>query len=374
MARDTANFHRGNPSSLDCFRYSKSSSSDIALSSPSMIRFRVEAITGYNMGSFTASLDWIWVVVWDLTPSTTISSFITCNVYLNFFINPITSIGFAGEQYNKAFSTRDGTSAGRYTQKDIKADKFPMGLGGTSNKGLHAMQVAILILETLEGVFIGGSLIGRDQQQGGLDGHSEEEINSKVDYPLVPAISALGMQCEGEAAVFDMEYMRWLEDQQRLFTEVSVATQEHLAENELRMSVDRFVDDEMEKVKLFTRESTVPFRENASFHLRQDTGGREHFGVPATSQRPRGEPPSSQKAQSPTATLTTAVHASAPRLLTCEAERASPSFSSRKSKPLSDEPPKHQLRFGDPPLQRSHRYGGERAVPPDDNHIANSSW
>ncbi|KAL0710249.1 hypothetical protein Bca4012_017227 [Brassica carinata] len=125
------------------------------------------------------------------------------------------------------------------------------------------MQVAILILETLEGVFIGGSLIGRDQQQGGLDGHSEEEINSKVNYPLVPAISALGMQCEAEAAVFDMEYMRWLEDQQRLFTEVSVATQEHLAENELRMSVDRFMDDEMEKVKLFTRESTVPFREKS---------------------------------------------------------------------------------------------------------------
>lgn len=46
------------------------------------------------------------------------------------------------------------------------------------------------------------------------------------------------MQCEAEAAVFDMEYSRWLEEQQRLLTELRVATQEHLAENELRMFVD----------------------------------------------------------------------------------------------------------------------------------------
>ena len=35
-----------------------------------------------------------------------------------------------------------------------------------------------------------------------------------------------------------MEYTRWLEEQQRLLTELRVATQEHLAENELRMFVD----------------------------------------------------------------------------------------------------------------------------------------
>lgn len=46
------------------------------------------------------------------------------------------------------------------------------------------------------------------------------------------------MQCEAEAAVFDMEYARWLEEQQRLLNELRVATQEHLAENELRMFVD----------------------------------------------------------------------------------------------------------------------------------------
>ncbi|XP_023637539.1 transcription factor TGA10 isoform X2 [Capsella rubella] len=69
-----------------------------------------------------------------------------------------------------------------------------------------------------QGVFFGGSLIGGDQQQGGLP------IGSG-------SISS-------EAAVFDMEYARWLEEQQRLLTELRVATQEHLAENELRMFVD----------------------------------------------------------------------------------------------------------------------------------------
>ncbi|KAG7549797.1 Transcription factor TGA like domain [Arabidopsis thaliana x Arabidopsis arenosa] len=69
-----------------------------------------------------------------------------------------------------------------------------------------------------QGVFFGGSLIGGDQQQGGL--------------PIGPG------NISSEAAVFDMEYARWLEEQQRLLNELRVATQEHLAENELRMFVD----------------------------------------------------------------------------------------------------------------------------------------
>ncbi|KAG2333132.1 hypothetical protein Bca52824_004312 [Brassica carinata] len=55
------------------------------------------------------------------------------------------------------------------------------------------------------------------------------------------------------SGVFDMEYMRWLEDQQRLFTEVSVATQEHLAENELRMSVDIKMEVPENIVELYRR-------------------------------------------------------------------------------------------------------------------------
>lgn len=69
-----------------------------------------------------------------------------------------------------------------------------------------------------QGVFFGGSLIGGDQQQGGL--------------PTGPGNTS------SEAAVFDMEYTRWQEEQQRLLTELRMATQEHLAENELRMFVD----------------------------------------------------------------------------------------------------------------------------------------
>ncbi|VVB13501.1 unnamed protein product [Arabis nemorensis] len=69
-----------------------------------------------------------------------------------------------------------------------------------------------------QGVFFGGSLIGGDQQQGGMN--------------IGPG------NISSEAAVFDMEYARWMEEQQRLLNELRVATQEHLAENELRMFVD----------------------------------------------------------------------------------------------------------------------------------------
>ncbi|KAF8118753.1 hypothetical protein N665_0002s0066 [Sinapis alba] len=69
-----------------------------------------------------------------------------------------------------------------------------------------------------QGVFFGGSLIGGDQQQGGQS--------------IGPGNTS------SEAAVFDMEYMRWLEEQQRLLAELRVATQENLSENELRMFVD----------------------------------------------------------------------------------------------------------------------------------------
>ncbi|KAL4273170.1 hypothetical protein GQ457_13G011490 [Hibiscus cannabinus] len=41
-----------------------------------------------------------------------------------------------------------------------------------------------------------------------------------------------------EAAVFDMEYARWLEEHHRLMCELRAAVQEHLPENELRMFVD----------------------------------------------------------------------------------------------------------------------------------------
>ncbi|XP_029122052.1 bZIP transcription factor TGA10 isoform X2 [Elaeis guineensis] len=42
-----------------------------------------------------------------------------------------------------------------------------------------------------------------------------------------------------DAAMFDMEYGRWLEDHHRLMCELRAAVQEHLPENELRMLVDK---------------------------------------------------------------------------------------------------------------------------------------
>lgn len=41
-----------------------------------------------------------------------------------------------------------------------------------------------------------------------------------------------------DAAVFDVEYARWLEENHRMMCELRAAVQEHLPENELRMFVD----------------------------------------------------------------------------------------------------------------------------------------
>ncbi|GMI64724.1 TGACG (TGA) motif-binding protein 10 [Hibiscus trionum] len=54
-----------------------------------------------------------------------------------------------------------------------------------------------------------------------------------------------------DAAVFDMEYARWLEEHHRLMCELRAAVQEHLPENELRMFVDNCLAhvDEMMNLK-----------------------------------------------------------------------------------------------------------------------------
>ncbi|ONK68538.1 uncharacterized protein A4U43_C05F12980 [Asparagus officinalis] len=64
------------------------------------------------------------------------------------------------------------------------------------------------------------------------------------------------------AAVFDMEYGRWLEEHHRLMCELRAAVQEHLQENELRMFVDNCLHhyDEMFSLKTMAAKSDV-------FHL-----------------------------------------------------------------------------------------------------------
>ncbi|KAA8518245.1 hypothetical protein F0562_015872 [Nyssa sinensis] len=65
-----------------------------------------------------------------------------------------------------------------------------------------------------------------------------------------------------DAAVFDMEYARWLEEHHRLMCELRAAVQEHLPENELRLFVDNSVAhyDEMMNLKSMVAKSDV-------FHL-----------------------------------------------------------------------------------------------------------
>ncbi|KAM7270569.1 hypothetical protein ACFE04_029783 [Oxalis oulophora] len=67
-----------------------------------------------------------------------------------------------------------------------------------------------------QGMFFGGGGLGNGEQGG------------------IPTSG----QISSDAAVFDMEYARWLEEHHRLMCELRAAVQEHLPENELRLFVD----------------------------------------------------------------------------------------------------------------------------------------
>ncbi|KAK2994052.1 hypothetical protein RJ640_010681 [Escallonia rubra] len=73
----------------------------------------------------------------------------------------------------------------------------------------------------------------------------------------------LGMNnMSSDAALFDMEYARWLEEHHRLMCELRAAVQEHLPENELRLYVDNCLAhyDEVMNLKSIVAKSDV-------FHL-----------------------------------------------------------------------------------------------------------
>lgn len=67
---------------------------------------------------------------------------------------------------------------------------------------------------------------------------------------------------DADAAVFDMEYTRWVEEHHRLMCELRAAVQEHLPENELRLFVDNTLAhyNEMINLKSMVAKSDV-------FHL-----------------------------------------------------------------------------------------------------------
>ncbi|XP_051150251.1 bZIP transcription factor TGA10 isoform X1 [Andrographis paniculata] len=67
-----------------------------------------------------------------------------------------------------------------------------------------------------QGLFVGGN--------AGLAG----------DQPTLPVANIMN----SDAAAFDMEYGRWLEEHHRLMVQLRNAVQEHMAENELRMAVE----------------------------------------------------------------------------------------------------------------------------------------
>jgi transcription factor TGA len=65
-----------------------------------------------------------------------------------------------------------------------------------------------------------------------------------------------------EAAMFDVEYARWLEEHHRLVCELRAAIQEHIHENDLRMFVDKFLAqiDQLMHLKSLVAKSDI-------FHL-----------------------------------------------------------------------------------------------------------
>ncbi|XP_077210800.1 bZIP transcription factor TGA10-like isoform X2 [Tasmannia lanceolata] len=68
-----------------------------------------------------------------------------------------------------------------------------------------------------QGLLFGGGTLGEQGLHSGIGGLSSD------------------------AAVFDMEYARWLEEHHRLMCELRAAVQEHLQENELRLYVDNWL-------------------------------------------------------------------------------------------------------------------------------------
>ncbi|PSS15638.1 Transcription factor like [Actinidia chinensis var. chinensis] len=91
-----------------------------------------------------------------------------------------------------------------------------------------------------QGVFFGGG--------GGLLGGDQ-------GIPMINNISS-------DAAVFDMEYSRWVDEHHRLMCELRLAVQEHIPENELRLFVDNCLAhyDELMNLKSMVAKSDV-------FHL-----------------------------------------------------------------------------------------------------------
>lgn len=70
---------------------------------------------------------------------------------------------------------------------------------------------------------------------------------------------AAGAALSSDAAIFDMEYARWLDDDQRLMAEIRTALNAHLSDTDLRMITDGYLAhyDEIFRLKGITAKSDV---------------------------------------------------------------------------------------------------------------------
>ncbi|XP_057467050.1 bZIP transcription factor TGA10-like [Actinidia eriantha] len=95
----------------------------------------------------------------------------------------------------------------------------------------------------------------RARSQGVLFGGGGGLLGGDQVIPMFNNISS-------DAAVFDMEYSRWVDEHHRLMCELRAAVQEHIPENELRMFVDNCLAhyDELMNLKSMVAKSDV-------FHL-----------------------------------------------------------------------------------------------------------
>lgn len=120
--------------------------------------------------------------------------------------------------------------------------------------------------------FGGGGLLGEQGLPTGIGGLSSGNLlNPKLtclfflnESPAIFVVVFLFFLFfifvfDTDAAVFDMEYARWLEEHHRIMCELRAAVQEHLPENELRLFVDNCLAhyDELMNVKSMIVKSDV---------------------------------------------------------------------------------------------------------------------
>ncbi|MQL93588.1 hypothetical protein Taro_026242 [Colocasia esculenta] len=126
-----------------------------------------------------------------------------------------------------------------------------------------------------KGVFFGGGVLGEQGMTAGIgagisSGTSHIYYTSSLSFKsfvliLYTSPHLVRVWTSLEAAMFDMEYGRWLEEHHRLMCELRAAVQEHLPEGQLKMFVDSCLAhfDELMGLRAIAAKTDV-------FHLEDD--------------------------------------------------------------------------------------------------------